>query len=209
MYQVDSQNDSLYETAIMDVKTLCLGLLSNGEACGYELKKTFESLFKHFFPAGYGSIYPALADLAANGLVDCREIPQTGKPDRKVYSITEKGHAAFEKALKNTQPRHKLRSDFLAMMYFSELMDDSRVSSLLDDRIEAFEDAVEHIASIEVEMGKDAPAGAKFVAGFGAVIAKAAAEYIETNRHLLTATNSGDILTNELSPQLHSIQGRT
>jgi PadR family transcriptional regulator, regulatory protein AphA len=209
MYQADSVNDSLYETAIMAVKTLCLGLLSNGEACGYELKKTFESLFKHFFPAGYGSIYPALADLAANDLVECREIPQTGKPDRKVYSITEKGRAAFEKALRNTQPRHKLRSDFLAMMYFADLLDESRVSSLLDDRIEAFEDAVEHIASIQVEMGKNASAGAKFVAGFGAVIAKAAAEYIETNRHLLIEANSGDMLGNGIRGQLHSAQGRT
>ena len=51
----------------MDVKTLCLGLLTAGEACGYDLKKTFESSFKHFFPAGYGSIYPALADLAEAG----------------------------------------------------------------------------------------------------------------------------------------------
>ena len=53
----------------MDVKTLCLGLLTVNEACGYDLKKTFETSFKHFFPAGYGSIYPALADLAESGLV--------------------------------------------------------------------------------------------------------------------------------------------
>jgi PadR family transcriptional regulator AphA len=193
----------------MDVKTLCLGLLSNGEACGYELKKTFESLFKHFFPAGYGSIYPALADLAAAGLVECEEIPQTGKPDRKVYSITDKGRESFEKSLKNTEPRHKLRSDFLAVMYFAELLDDARLSTLLDDRIEAFEDAVEHIASIETQMGNDAPAGAKFVAGFGAVVAKAAAEYIETNRHLLTNTDSSKILHAGVKTPMHSIQERT
>jgi len=174
------------EITTMDVKTLCLGLLNHQEACGYELKKTFESLFKHFFPAGYGSIYPALADLAAAGLVECEEIPQTGKPDRKVYSITEKGRKAFEDALMHTEPRHKLRSDFLAMMYFAELIDDDRMTSLLDDRVEAFEDAVQHIASIETAMGNEASAGARFVAGFGAVVAKAAAEYIETNRHLLT-----------------------
>ena len=36
----------------MDVKTLCLGLLSLKEACGYDLKKDVESIFKHFFAAG-------------------------------------------------------------------------------------------------------------------------------------------------------------
>jgi len=178
----------------MDVKTLCLGLLNNGDACGYELKKKFESLFKHFFPAGYGSIYPALADLAAQGLVECEEIPQTGKPDRKVYTITEKGRMAFEEALQNTEPRHKLRSDFLAMIYFAELIDENRVSELLDDRIEAFQDAVEHIASIESEMGKEATPGARFVAGFGSVVAKAAAEYIASNRHLLTEEDASEKL---------------
>ena len=48
----------------MDVKTVCLGMLSDGEASGYDLKKQFESSFGHFFAAGFGSIYPALSSLA-------------------------------------------------------------------------------------------------------------------------------------------------
>jgi len=68
----------------MDVKTVCLGMLTDGEASGYDLKKHFESTFGHFFAAGYGSIYPALSSMADEGLVECREIPQDGKPDRKV-----------------------------------------------------------------------------------------------------------------------------
>ena len=81
----------------MDVKTLCLGMLSNKEACGYELKKTFESLFKHFFSAGYGSIYPALADLAASGLVECREIPQT------VRAACQQGQRSSNQGRKTTK----------------------------------------------------------------------------------------------------------
>jgi hypothetical protein len=42
---------------LMDVKTVCLGMLTDGEASGYDLKKFFESSFGHFFPAGYGSIH--------------------------------------------------------------------------------------------------------------------------------------------------------
>jgi DNA-binding PadR family transcriptional regulator len=68
----------------MDVKTVCLGMLNDGEASGYDLKKHFESTFAHFFAAGYGSIYPALSSLAEAGLVNCREIAQDGKPDRMV-----------------------------------------------------------------------------------------------------------------------------
>ena len=66
-------------------------MLTDGEASGYDLKKEFESSFSHFFAAGYGSIYPALSSLADQGLVDCEEIPQDGKPDRKLYQITVAG----------------------------------------------------------------------------------------------------------------------
>jgi PadR family transcriptional regulator AphA len=106
----------------MNVKTLCLGLLSIREACGYDLKKAFESTFKHFYPAGYGSIYPALADLAENGLVSCREIPQEGKPDRKIYRITDEGRRHFRTALRDTQPQHKLGSEFWAMLFLADLL---------------------------------------------------------------------------------------
>jgi len=82
----------------MDVKTVCLGLLTQGPASGYDLKKTFESTFGHFFAAGFGSIYPALGTLAEAGLVTCTEVPQDGKPDRKVYSITDDGREAFTRA---------------------------------------------------------------------------------------------------------------
>ena len=175
----------------MDVKTLCLGLLSVREACGYDLKKTFETSFKHFFPAGYGSIYPALADLAASGLVECEEIPQVGKPDRKVYRITAAGEKAFVDALNRTEPQHKLRSEFLAMMYFSDLVDENRLVEVLDDRIEQLRETVRHIEShAEQNTDGNKTAGAAFVAGFGAVIAKAAAEYIESNRHMLTEDDS-------------------
>ena len=174
----------------MDVKTLCLGLLSVREACGYDLKKTFETSFKHFFPAGYGSIYPALADLASTGLVICREIPQIGKPDRKVYQITEAGVKAFIDALNRTEPQHKLRSEFLAMIYFSDLVDDSRLAEVLDSRVEQLRETVRHIE--RQEMNGSSSAGAAFVAGFGTVIAKAAAEYIESNRHLLTNADDAD-----------------
>jgi hypothetical protein len=42
------------------------------------------------------------------------------------------------------------------------------------------------------------------VAGFGAVIAKAGADYIESNRHLLTETGSARI-----DEPAHSVQGTT
>ncbi len=169
----------------MDVKTLCLGMLSFGEACGYELKQRFEELFRHFYSAGYGSIYPALAELADAGLVTCRAVPQDGGPERKVYRITAAGRRQFRDALHTTQPRHKLRSEFLAMIYFAELMEPQRLDALMDDRLRQLREAEAHIAGIQSRWNDATPVGARFVAGFGALLAKVAGDYIETHRHML------------------------
>lgn len=185
----------------IDVKTLCLGLLTVSDACGYDLKKTFETSFKHFFPAGYGSIYPALADLAASGLVNCREIPQVGKPDRKVYRITPAGEEAFIDALNRTEPQHKLRSEFLAIIYFADRIDENRLASLLDDRIQKL---LETIKLIEQYDGSDTgSAGAAFVAGFGTAVAQAAADYIDSNRHMLTSATQRQAESPSLPAQVH------
>ncbi len=79
----------------MDVKTLCLGVLSMGDASGYEIKKVFENAFSHFYVAGFGSIYPALAELTREGLVVCSDIEQEKRPAKKVYQLTEKGLSTF------------------------------------------------------------------------------------------------------------------
>ncbi|MEE8545632.1 MAG: PadR family transcriptional regulator, partial [Alphaproteobacteria bacterium] len=51
----------------MDVRTLCLGVLSEGGASGYEIKKKLEQTYRHFFQASFGSIYPALSRMTEDG----------------------------------------------------------------------------------------------------------------------------------------------
>jgi PadR family transcriptional regulator AphA len=170
----------------MDVKTVCLGMLTDGAASGYDLKKQFESSFAHFFAAGYGSIYPALSSLADKGLVSCEQIPQDGKPDRKVYEITSDGRAFLLKALENPAPSHKIRSEFLATMCFAHLMPAEQVQTVLNNRIEECEYFAKMISDIETNCMQDWPPGMCFVAGFGKAMAGAMKNYVEENRHLLT-----------------------
>ena len=171
---------------IMDVKTVCLGMLTDGPASGYDLKKEFESSFSHFFAAGYGSIYPALSSLAEQGLVSCEEIPQEGKPDRKVYAITDEGFAFLRKALLKTETSHKVRSEFLATLCFAHLMRPEDVEAVLEHRLQdiaAFRDLVKHF---ECECVADWHAGGKFVLGMGKAVTEAMETYIKENRHMLT-----------------------
>ncbi len=160
-------------------------MLTDGPASGYDLKKEFESSFGHFFAAGYGSIYPALSSLSENGLVDCEEIPQEGKPDRKVYQITNEGREFLLEALKNPSPCHKVRSEFLATMCFAHLMRPQDIQTVLNHRLEDIARYQEMFRQFEEEEMSEWPEGAKFVLGFGKAVASAMQTYINENRHLL------------------------
>ena len=176
----------------MDVKTVCLGMLTDGEASGYDLKKEFESSFGHFFAAGYGSIYPALNTLARDGLVECRHIPQEGKPDRKVYRITQSGREHLLAALGNPCPSHKVRSEFLATMCFSHLMTHEQIETVLDSRVEEMRKYLALFKEFETECMEDWPPGARFVLGFGRTMMTTMMEYLEENRDMLFEdTNKG------------------
>jgi DNA-binding PadR family transcriptional regulator len=169
----------------MDVKTVCLGMLTDGEASGYDLKKEFESSFGHFFAAGYGSIYPALNALAQDGLVECRCIPQEGKPDRKVYKITASGREHLLEALGNPCPSHKVRSEFLETMCFAHLMTREQVETVLDNRVKEMTSYLELFKEFETDCMEDWPPGAKFVLGFGKTMMQTMREYVEANRAML------------------------
>ena len=169
----------------MDVKTVCLGMLTDGAASGYDLKKQFESTFGHFFAAGYGSIYPALSSLAEQGFVTCEHIPQDGKPDRKVYEITDTGMAHLLEALGNPAPCHKVRSEFLATMCFAHLMPAEQIETVLQNRLEDIDYCLQMIGEAQSTCAGGFSAGMEFVAGFGKTMMKTMRKYVEENRHLL------------------------
>jgi len=168
----------------MDVKTVCLGMLTDGEASGYDLKKAFESSFGHCFAAGYGSIYPALASLAECDFVSCREIAQDGKPDRKVYEITAKGRQRLLEELDDPAPSHKIRSEFLAAMAFAHLMTPDQIETVLDSRIEDANRNLEIIDDFENSCDQSCPIGVKFTLGFGRAMMNAMKSYVEENRQV-------------------------
>lgn len=165
----------------MDVKTLCLGVLSLGEASGYEIRKVFEDSFRHFYVAGYGSIYPALAELSRAGHVTCSNIEQEKRPAKKVYRLTDSGRAAFQQALAETYPSHRVRSDFMVLTAFAHMQSAQRMGQVLDSRLEDIERQLAHIDSCNDEPGAQPP-GVTFTTGFARSVLQAGRDYIEQHR---------------------------
>ena len=171
----------------MDVKTLCLGVLSMGERSGYEIKKTLEESFHHFFRASYGSIYPALAELERSGHLEGREVSQEGRPAKKVYAITRTGRDALGGALAGEEPRHVVRSEFLVLMYFAHLLPPSRLAEVIDSMIVRFRDGLAADLDHYERTHDQLTPGQRFALGYGRTVVAAALGYLERHRGQLLA----------------------
>ncbi len=167
----------------MDVKTLCLCVLTERDHTGYEIKQHFEEAFSHFFVAGFGSIYPALAELTRRGLVDCTSVSQEKRPDKKVYSITSLGRKTLVDELMQTPPRHKVRSEFLALMYFAHLLPPEKVAEITADMIAQWDHVLSLIEPCTTDECENLSPGLRFVAGYGQAVIGAARRYVDQNRN--------------------------
>ena len=162
----------------MNVRTLCLGILSLQEASGYEIKKDVEDgLFSHFIDASFGSIYPALTQLAAEGYVTVREEEQTGKPDKKVYAITEAGRNALARAISVSPAKDKYKSEFLFQMLLQDYLSPEMMLVAIQKQLDDLNEDLGRIA----ECSHEAPIGhgSHFVADYGNAVLTAGVKCLE------------------------------
>ncbi|TFE00821.1 PadR family transcriptional regulator [Jeotgalibacillus sp. R-1-5s-1] len=73
-----------------------LGMMTTGCNTGYSMKQMIDNSLSHFWKISYGQIYPSLKKLTDEGLAISKKEPQTDKPDKIIYEITDKGRQALE-----------------------------------------------------------------------------------------------------------------
>ena len=162
----------------MNVRTLCLGVLTFREASGYELKKEIEDgMYSHFIDASFSSIYPALTQMNAEGLLTVRSEEQSGRPDKKVYAITPAGRAVLAKSLAVLPAKDKFKSEFLFEMLLQHFVSREHVDLAIDKQHADISEDLAHIANKKLH--KDCDDGSKFVMGYGECILRAALNYLE------------------------------
>lgn len=140
-----------------------LGLLSEQEFHGYEIRKRLRDELGLFVNISFGSLYPALSRLEASGAVIATEstptaqpIPLTGslggewaaqrarrapanrgtKRSRKVYRITEQGRVLFDELLAGEEPAgsDEARSFGLRLAFARHLSPQARLGLLIRRR---------------------------------------------------------------------------
>ena len=106
----------------MSLKYGILGFLSKWEASGYDLKKEFDDVMSIFWHSHLSQIYPELNKLEKENLITSRVVTQPGKPDKKLYRITEHGLADLKQWLISPPEAPKIKDSFLMHMFFMDNM---------------------------------------------------------------------------------------
>lgn len=169
----------------MDAKTLCLAVLLRGDASGYEIKKALEEApFSHFQDTGFGSIYPALNRLTKEGLASGTTTTQEKRPNKIVYTITDKGRQALVEELMVSPAPDKYRSDFLFVLFLGHLLPEGHLLEVVDQRIALYEERMAEMENCEIA---ERPLGQQLAHGFGYALYQSAAAYLRENRSRLMA----------------------
>ncbi|MGB2897544.1 MAG: PadR family transcriptional regulator [Anaerolineales bacterium] len=109
------------------MKYLFLSLLSKEPTHGYDLLQQYETLFSSVLsPLNAGQIYTTLSRLERDGLVQKHAVVQEGKPDKRIYELTEQGHQVLLDWFAEPLTNPRIKDNF-----YMKLMS-ARISGLAD-----------------------------------------------------------------------------
>lgn len=131
----------------MDAKLLCLAALSNGNLSGYEIRKFFEEgYFSYFQRVTYGSIYPALKKLLAEGLILEQETDISQRQDKRLYQISPSGRQHLIKQLLDPPAPDFFRSDVMTTFIYGALIPAEKLQLFYDDYISYTQKQLEQVS---------------------------------------------------------------
>ncbi|MFW0787983.1 PadR family transcriptional regulator [Gordonia sp. CPCC 206044] len=97
--------------------------LAERPGTGYEIGQQFDRSIGYFWSATHQQIYRTLKKLHTDGLVSFESVAQDGRPDKKVYTISDEGRKALSDWAVSPTPLQPLRSDIGVKLRAAEFGD--------------------------------------------------------------------------------------
>jgi DNA-binding PadR family transcriptional regulator len=142
----------------MSLRHSLLGLLAAQPRTGYELTRVFDRSMWHVWPASHSQIYPELARLASEGLIQQTAAGSRGK---KVYSITPKGLEEVRAWLR-TEPDRSTRNPAFLRVFFLWLMEPDEAIAFLESESAAHREQLREFEEAAATPPPEGPAGWAF-----------------------------------------------
>lgn len=113
-----------------------LAFLATEDLTGYELMHKMKTIWN----TTHSRIYPLLSELECLELVSYSTIKQNNKPDKKVYSITDKGKELIIKWIKAPTNKPVIKDEMLLKISCIQLLDKDDIITLIDEREKYYEE---------------------------------------------------------------------
>jgi DNA-binding PadR family transcriptional regulator len=89
------------------------------KASGYEIKQLIQLAIGNFWNESFGQIYPALKDLAGEGLIAAAD-EDLGPRDQRRFKMTDAGREALSAWVRKTPHPDRPRSELLLKLFFGK-----------------------------------------------------------------------------------------
>ena len=103
---------------------------------GYELAKTFDSSLGFFWRASHQQIYRQLQQLRADRLVDSKDVIQTDRPNKTIYTISKKGIDHVRAWSRDLSDRPPVRDNMLLKLYALDKVDLEALGTEIANRLD-------------------------------------------------------------------------
>ncbi|MFI7126520.1 PadR family transcriptional regulator [Nonomuraea sp. NPDC050153] len=120
----------------MALKHAVLAALLGGEYSGYQLTKIFDVGVSNFWYAAPQQLYAELTRLEADGLIAGREVVQRGRPNKRVFTVTESGAAELASFAAAPSKPLLIRDDLAVKVHAVDRVDPAPVIEQLLERAE-------------------------------------------------------------------------
>lgn len=177
---------SIGKANALTVEQLCLSILYEREATGYDIGRQYsEGEAALFADASTGAIYPALAKLEAKELVGYVIEEQIGKPSRKVYRITDAGRKTFVAALREPLAKDRFQSSFLHFLRFAHLAPQDVVEARIKAHQQHLDDEIARLETM-LSQSSSGPQG-RWTLEYALTMTQATRDGLDTVIHKICA----------------------
>jgi DNA-binding PadR family transcriptional regulator len=118
----------------MALRHAVLAALLDGEYSGYQLAKIFDLSVSNFWYAVPQQLYAELTRLEKEGLVRGRRVVQRGRPNKRVFTVTDAGIAELTAFAATPAKPSSIREDLLVLVQAVDHLDAAAVIAQLDER---------------------------------------------------------------------------
>jgi DNA-binding PadR family transcriptional regulator len=150
-----------------------LALLADQPAHGYEIKRGLEERFGSVVaPLNAGQVYTTLQRLQRDELVADDAVAQSGRPDKRVYRLTDAGRQALEEWLGVPSAPTRLRDDFFMKLVLAQSLGLADPAALIARQREAYLRSLGELERVLADGGAD---------GTTALVVEGAALHLEAD----------------------------